>query len=510
MKRFFPPRVQRVFAIALLILLQFLIFALVIERFTRYFIYFYWISVGISLFVSIWIASGKSKLPYKVAWIIPILMFPFLGGFAYFLMGGIHPTSRQVKQKTREVFREQLTSSVQPSNLRSYGIDVVQQSQYLLNAAACPPYKDTSSQYFPTGEEFFPVFLEKLSQAKKYIFLEYFIIAEGYMWSETLKILKEKAQMGVDVRIIYDGFGSVVTLPRSFPDDLKKFGILCSVFRPVRPVVSVRQNNRDHRKICVVDGIVGFTGGLNLADEYINKVERFGYWKDSALMLEGKAVWSLSVMFLHMWESINRVEVDYTRYYPDEEPIIATKEKDLGFVQPYFDTPLETDTIGADLHMQMFSKANWYLYITTPYLVIDETIASALYISAQSGVDVRIMTPHIPDKKTVFLVTQSHYESLLRAGVRIYEFLPGFLHSKTVVADDLYASVGSCNLDYRSFYLQFENGTWLCGSPTVSKIREDFLSSIASCREITLEDCLRVPWPKRILQSVLRIFSPLF
>lgn len=510
MKRVFPHRAQRVFAIGVLILLQLLIFVVVIERFTSYFIYFYWISIVISLLVSIWIASGKAKLPYKVAWIIPILMFPFLGGIAYFLIGGIRPSSRQIRQKTRDIFHEQLISSVQPSHLRGYGIDVVQQSQYLLNAAACPPYDETSSRYFPTGEDFFPVFLEKLAKAENYIFLEYFIISEGYMWSETLKILKEKAEMGVDVRIIYDGFGSVFTLPRSFPDDLKKFGILCSVFRPVRPVLSVRQNNRDHRKICVVDGIVGFTGGLNLADEYINKVERFGYWKDSALMIEGKAVWSLSVMFLHMWESINRVEVDYTRYYPEALPSHFEQEKPRGFVQPYFDTPLDTDTIGVDLHIQMITKASRYLYITTPYLVIDETIASALYISAQSGVDVRIMTPHIPDKKTVFMVTQSHYESLLRAGVRIYEFLPGFLHSKTVVADDLYASVGSCNLDYRSFYLQFENGTWLCGSPTVSSIREDFLASIASCREITIEDCLQVPWPKRMLQSVLRIFSPLF
>jgi cardiolipin synthase len=278
------------------------------------------------------------------------------------------------------------------------------------------------------------------------------------------------------------------------------------VFQPVRPVLSVHQNNRDHRKLCVIDGIVGFTGGINLADEYINQIERFGYWKDSALLMRGEAVWSLTVMFLHMWESIRHARIDYSRFRPESFPPVANS---VGFVQPYFDTPLATDTICADLHLQMFSKAKQYLYITTPYLVIDDTIASALHISAYSGVDVRIMTPHIPDKKMVFSVTQSHYESLLRAGVRIYEFLPGFIHSKTVVADDLYASVGSCNLDYRSFYLQLENGTWLCGTPSVLAIRDDFISSLSFCKEITLDDCQTISLPKRIIRSVLRIFSPL-
>lgn len=506
MNQLHSPRFQRIAGLIFIIILQVVAFAIVIDRFTSYFIYFYWICVAISLFVSIWIASGKSKLAYKVAWIIPILMFPLLGGLAFFLMGGSRNPSRRISQHTRDILQQQLTSSAHPADLRALGIDVVQQSQYLDNTAFCPPYNNTETQYFPIGEAFFPVFLQELSKAEKYIFLEYFIISEGVMWSSVLEILTEKAAQGVDVRVIYDDFGSLMSLPKSFPEDLGKLGILCSVFQPVRPVLSVHQNNRDHRKLCVIDGIVGFIGGINLADEYINQVERFGYWKDSALLLRGEAVWSFTVMFLHMWESIRHARVDYGRFRPKAIPPVKDNQ---GFVQPYFDTPLATDTICADLHLQMFCKAKRYLYITTPYLVIDETIASALYLSARSGVDVRIMTPHIPDKKMVFSVTQSHYESLLRAGVRIYEFLPGFIHSKTVVADDLYASVGSCNLDYRSFYLQLENGAWLCSTPSVLAIREDFISSLSFCREITLQDCQTIALPKRIIRSILRIFSPL-
>lgn len=506
MTRIFSTRFQRVTGVAVVVLLQLFVFLFVISHFTNYFIYFYWFCVALSIIVSILIANSKSKLPYKVAWIIPIAMFPLFGGLMYFLIAGSRRSSKQVSERTREVFQKHLPVSCRPSDLRLLGVDVVQQSEYLTNAANCPPYHNTETHYFPTGESFFPVLLSELSRAKDYIFLEYFIIGEGEMWSNVLKILKEKAAEGVDVRIIYDDFGSLMTLPKSFPDDMAHLGILCSVFNPVKPVLSVHQNNRDHRKLCVIDGVVGFTGGINLADEYINQIERFGYWKDSALLLRGEAAWSLTVMFLHMWEALRHSEVDYTRFRPKAFPLVAGNP---GFVQPYFDTPLATDTICSDLHVQMFSKAKWYLYITTPYLVIDETIASVLHISARSGVDVRIMTPHIPDKKMVFSVTQSHYESLLRAGVRIYEFLPGFIHSKTVVADDLYASVGSCNLDYRSFYLQFENGTWLCGTPTVSAIREDFLASIASCREITLEDCNSVSLYTRIVRSILRIFSPL-
>ncbi len=492
---------------ACIVLLQLVLFVIAVHHFSRYFIYLYGICVVISVLVSIWIANSKSKLPYKIAWIIPILAFPLFGGLAFFLLGGYRNPSRKHALRHRTVFRKYLSSPCQADDLQFLGMDVVQQSKYLQNTALCPLYSGTATRYFSSGEAFFPVLLEALEQAQRYILLEYFIISEGEMWGQILEILNRKVAAGVDVRIIYDDLGSVITLPHHYHEHLEQLGIQCCVFQPVRPVLSVHQNNRDHRKICVVDGLVGFAGGLNLSDEYINEKERFGYWKDSAILLRGPAVWSLTVTFLNMWETIRGEIVDYTRYRPDSWPELPTA---AGFVQPYMDTPLPTDTISADLHLMMFTKAKRYLYITTPYLVIDETIAAALCVAAKSGVDVRIMTPHIPDKPAVFAVTQSHYEGLIQAGVRIYEFLPGFIHSKSVVADDLYASVGSCNLDYRSFYLQYENGVWICGDPTVLAIRDDFLTSLEHSQEITLEDCQNTPLLTRLVRSVLRIFSPLF
>lgn len=508
MKQLLSPRFQRVAIVVLMILLQLATFIFLITQFSQYFLYVYWFCVAFSFFTMLLIANSRSKLPYKIAWIIPILLFPLLGGLVFFLMGGARKPDKRVRQRMRDTFGQQLSGlAASPQDLMPFGVAVSQQSRYLENAASCPPFRNTQTQYFPTGDDFYPVLLEKLQTAQEYIFLEYFIIAEGRMWAGILDILKEKVARGLDVRIIYDDLGSVVTLPRSFPEEMRSLGISCAVFRPVRPILSVRQNNRDHRKVCVIDGTVGFVGGINLADEYINAKLRFGYWKDSALLLQGEGVWSLTVLFLQMWESITNQETVYRTFYPEHFPAIPPQP---GFVQPYFDTPLPSDTIGVDLHIQMFSKAQHYLYITTPYLVIDDTIASAILISARSGVDVRIMTPHIPDKKSVFHVTQSHYEELLQAGVRIFEYLPGFIHSKSVVADDLYASVGSCNLDYRSFYLQYENGVWLCGDPSVLALRDDFLKTLPLCKEIHLEDCLRVSFPTRLLRSLLRIFSPLF
>ena len=238
----------------------------------------------------------------------------------------------------------------------------------------------------------------------------------------------------------------------------------------------------------------------------MDRKERFGYWKDNALRLRGEAVWSLAVFFLTMWNHQNP-HTDFSPFRPKALPPVNTTG---GIVVPYADTPDPADTVGADLHLQMITKAKRYLYLTTPYLVIDETITAALCTAARSGVDVRILTPHIPDKKVVFEVTQSNYPVLLEAGVRIYEFTPGFLHSKTVVADDLYASVGSCNLDYRSFYLQFENGVWLCGDPAVFHLRDDFLQTLEVSQEITLDDSRTLPLFQRLLRSIYRLFSPLF
>lgn len=502
----FSPHRQRTFWVVLSILLQIALVLVVLHFFNQYFVVFYWVCVAVSVLVALFISTRRTKLAYKVAWIIPILLVPVVGGILYIFLGGNRKPQYQRSEALR-TYRRELTATLDNLDFLPYGPDAAQLAWYLQNSALCPAYKNTETRYFSSGESFFPAFLEELGKARNYIFLEYFIIAEGSMWEEILAVLKEKARQGVDVRVIYDGIGSANTLDEDYDQELEALGIGCRPFHPFLPILSIHQNNRDHRKLCVIDGVTGFVSGLNIADEYIARKERFGCWKDNALLLRGEAVWSLTVFFLTMWDDGQKEKSDYGRFRPQLLPALTHRK---GLTVPYWDTPFPEDTVCADLHLLMISKARNYLFLTTPYLILDETMTAALRTAARSGVDVRIMTPAIPDKKAVFAVTQSNYATLLEAGVRIYEFTPGFLHSKTVVADDLYASVGSCNLDYRSFYLQFENGVWLCGTDSVAAVRDDFLETIPLCDEITLDDCVPRNVLDRLKRSILRLFSPLF
>ncbi len=502
----FSPRHQRILWVALSILLQAGLIVVTLLFFSQYFGWVYLTCVAISVLVSLYISTKKTKLAYKVAWIIPILLFPLVGGIMYIFLGGGRQPHYQKADAVR-VFRRHLSPGLDNMDFLGYGADAMQQAYYLQHSGFFPAYLGTETRYFSTGEDFFPVLLEELEKAQSYIFLEYFIISESTMWWEILNVLESKAQEGVDVRVIYDGVGSAAVLPKNYPEYLQGLGIQCQVFRPFVPVLSIHQNNRDHRKLCVIDGLTGFVGGLNLGDEYVNRIKRFGYWKDNALRLRGEAAWSLSVLFLTMWDNITKGRTDYSLFRPKEFPAAALAS---GLVVPYADSPLAEDTLCADLFLQMITKAKRYLYLTTPYLSVDETILSALTTAARTGVDVRLMVPHIPDKKTVFTVTQSNYPPLLEAGVRVFEFTPGFIHSKTVVADDLYASVGSCNMDYRSLFLQFENGVWLCGDPAVVAVRDDFLEAQRHCQEIAMSDCENLSFFTKLKQSAYRMFSPLF
>ena len=499
------PRHQRFALILGGILVQAAVFAVMLIAFSRYFAYFYWVCVLLSVGVSLFVSTRRTKLAYKIAWIVPILVLPIVGGTMYLVLGGGRRPKFE-KAATARSYRRHLTGQVEETDLARYGADCAQQVRYLKNAALCPAYRNTETRYFPTGEAFFPVLLEELEQAERYIFLEYFVVAGGVLWSQVMDILIRKAQAGVDVRLIYDGVGSAPTLPPNYPGTLADLGIRCRPFQPFRPVLSIHQNNRDHRKLLVIDGTLGAVGGMNLADEYIGEKERFGVWKDNALLLRGEAVWSLVVFFLDMWDREGE-RSDYDAFRPRALPPVNYTG---GLTVPYADTPMPQDTICADLYLQMITKAKKYLYITTPYLIIDETMTAALCTAARSGVDVRIVTPHIPDKKVVFAVTRSNYPVLLEAGVRVYEFTPGFMHSKLVVADDLYASVGSCNLDYRSFYLQFENGAWLWGDPAVRAIRDDILDTLDRCQEIRPEDQERLPPLARLRIVFYRLFAPVF
>ena len=349
--------------------------------------------------------------------------------------------------------------------------------------------------------------IEELKKAKHYIFIEYFIIEEGFMWDSVLDILIKKVREGVDVRVIYDDFGCICKLPHHYDEKLRELGIKCVVFNPVTPVVTVRHNTRDHRKILVIDGHTGFTGGINLADEYINRVERFGHWKDASIMLKGDAVWSLTVMFLQTWNFYNNFIEDYDNYRPEKFKVEEIESD--GYVQPYGDSPLDNERLGEFTYLNMINRAKDYIYINTPYFIVDNEITTALELAAKSGVDVRIVTPCVPDKWYVHILTRSYYEQLISVGVKIYEYTPGFIHSKTFVCDDELGVVGTINLDFRSLYFHFECGIWLYKTKSVMEIKEDFLKTLDVCHEVTLEECRNVKWYIRIIRSFLRVFAPL-
>lgn len=492
------------------ILLQVVWLFMVLWQFSYQFTYANLFIRAIAIIFVLVIINRWSNPANKLSWTFLILLSPILGTLLYFLFGRSNLT-KYVRRHMENVNQEVsacLTRDMDAERLlEETDALVYRQSKYINDFGHFPVYRNTSTKYYKSGEDMFPDMLEALKAAEHYIFMEYFIIEEGYMFQSIVDILEEKVKQGVEVRLIYDDVGCISTLPTKYYKKLQKKGIKCAAFNPFRPVMSVIMNNRDHRKIFVVDGTVGFTGGINLADEYINKIERFGYWKDTGVRIEGEGVWSLTNMFLSMWNSIVRSSEDYKQYLP----AVHQKETfvDDGFVQPYGDSPLDHENVGENIYLNMISKAKDYVYIFTPYLIIDHETLVTLCNAAKSGVDVRIVTPGIPDKKMVYLLTQSYYEPLIRAGVKIYQYTPGFIHAKCFVCDDEIATVGSVNLDFRSLYLHFECGVWMYRSKAVMQVKEDCLETFACSEEINLEFCRKRALPIRALQSLLRLFAPL-
>ncbi|MBQ4284412.1 MAG: cardiolipin synthase [Lachnospira sp.] len=463
----------------------------------------------LSLVVVLYIVSKKDKGAYKLTWVIQILLFPLFGGLMYLLFNfqtSTRKSSRrlaQIEKNTRPLFYAHDDGY---DKAREQIPDVLTQIRYLQQFAGFPIYTNTSTNYLPSGEQKLEVLLEELKRAEHYIFLEYFIIQEGVMWNKILEILKQKAQEGVKVRVIYDDMGCFLLLPKDYPKILQSYGIECAVFNPFKPFLTVMQNNRDHRKIVVIDGKVAFTGGVNLADEYINVKVKHGHWKDAAIMVQGKAAWSFTLMFLQMWEFCKNVKEDYMIYYPWKDA--ECDVPDDGFVQPYADSPMDNENVGEHVYLQIINNAKDYVYIYTPYLIIDDSMISALTLAAKSGVDVRIVTPHKWDKWVIHMTTRSYYRELIKAGVKVYEYSKGFLHAKTFVSDDTTATVGTTNLDFRSLYLHFECGVWMHSSRAVMQVKDDFLQTLPGCQQITLKDCSTNMF-MTLFQEVLRIFAPL-
>lgn len=500
---------NRVVLVTLSILGQIATLIIIIWKFSNYFVLFDGVFTIISVLAVIYILNSRSDPAYKVAWIIPIMLFPIFGGLFYLMVGGTGLSGRMKKRMflITEKMKDCLSQKQETINFIKQEDNVAfNQARYIEKYTLCPVYNNSSTQFLPSGEDFFKELLKELKSAEKFIFLEFFIIEEGVMWNTILNILKEKAACGVDVRVIYDDVGCMFKLPFGYNKKLEEMGIKCCVFNPFIPILSLRLNNRDHRKIAVIDGKTAFTGGVNIADEYINEREKFGHWRDCAIKIEGDAVWSLTVMFLSMWTYLRNSKEDYSKFKTSE---LHYKSACFGYVQPFDDSPLDEEHVSEAVYLNLINQAENYIYIETPYLIADNKMMVALCLAAKRGVDVRILTPNIPDKRYAFAVTQSSYEELLESGVSIYQYTPGFNHGKTFVVDDNYAVVGTINLDYRSLYLHFECGVWMYKTNSVAQVKKSTLKALEISEKITLERVRSISRVRKIIRTILKIFAPL-
>lgn len=460
----------------------------------------------LSLVAILFVIKSDMNPSYKIGWILLIAVLPILGGLMYVIFGNKRPTKYM-----REMLRAQLEKSAeyldtQESITGELDGGAAGLFKYLEGSAGYPTAKNTTVRYYRVGEEMYADLLPELEKAEKFIFLEYFIIRPGEMWDGVLEILKRKAAAGVDVRIIYDDMGCIDILPANYNATLEGWGIRTMAFNRFVPAVSLVMNNRDHRKITVIDGKVGFTGGINISDEYINVKERFGHWKDTGLMLKGPGVFNLTLMFLEMWNAFNKDGDGYAEFIPDSFEECGSA--DDGYVLSFSDSPLDNESVGESVYTDMLYQAKDYIYITTPYLAIDSELQTALCMAAKRGVDVRMITPGIPDKKLVYRLTRSYYPTLLRAGVKIYEYTPGFIHAKSFVCDDNLCVVGTINMDYRSLYLHFECGTLMYNNPEIKQVKKDDLDTMEKCRKVELSD-MKTNFLGELFDSFLRSIAPL-
>ena len=474
----------------------------------QYAVYTYMAITAVSLIaVAILLDKDDVNPVYKLMWLLIILLLPPTGTIFYLDWGRHGRKARQYSAcsaRANQALPDPLSSL---ALLPGDDVPFTRCGRYLAQYAYAPVWDNTSCRYYAWGQEFLPDYLEELQKAQQFIFLEYFILQEGKLWDQVLEILKQKAAQGVDVRVLYDGMGSLVKLPKDYDATLRSYGIQCGIFAPMRfsPNLSdyTLLNHRDHRKITVIDGNVAFSGGFNLADEYANFTHPHGVWKDTGFMLRGEAVYSYTAAFLATWDYVRHTVSPVERFRP------TCRDMADCVIQPFVDSPLDQENVSENAYFNILQQAQRYVYVATPYLVVDNEMLTCLRLAAKSGVDVRILTPGIPDKKFVYLVTQSFYHTLLEAGVRIFEYTPGFMHAKMFVSDDKAAIVGSANMDYRSLYLHFENCCAFYGGQMVRTVRKDLEQCMAVSRECTLEEVYRTPLPKRILQIFFRIFAPL-
>lgn len=469
------------------------------------FVYGCLVFIGAIVAIRVYIRPGSPS--YKLAWMCLLLALPVTGMILFWVWGGTHQAKNLSLKKVppiRQRESQQMESETNLARLRRKSPDWGRLAGYLQKRGFLL-YRNTQTHYIKSGEEFFEDLLEHLSRAETYIFMEYYILAEGRLWDRIFEVLRRRAAAGVEVHIIVDDFGTLTRLSDEMLQKMEAAGIQVVNFNPVHRYISrIYFNYRDHRKITVIDGEVAYVGGINIGDEYANIVERFGHWKDSALRLEGDGAWGLAVQFIQMWKMLGETLPNEDDYYRSRHQTV----EGTGFCQPFTDGPLNNpDNPAEEVYLQLMASANRMLYITTPYYAVEESMQKALCIAADAGVDVRLMVPEIPDHKLTYMVAETYWGELLHHGVKIYKYTPGFIHSKSVMVDREVALVGSINMDYRSFQLHYECGALMYHMPAVEELLEDMDHVMEVSRVYTLEDWSRRPWYRRMAGSVFRLFA---
>ena len=496
---------RTIIMLLMLLLNFFLLFSLLFELFEGITLVFGGI-VAVTAVMMVIILNTDDDPAFKLSWCMIVAVLPLLGIVLYTIFrldlgSRIH---RRMVQSSIDASLAYMTDSPDAiQELTREDPSTAALAQYLQQHANAPSYIHTDVRYFPLGEDKFAEMLRRMEQAKEFIFLEYFIVYPGHMWGSILEVLSRKAKEGVEIRVLYDGMNAFTNLPYDYPRQLEQLGIQCKMFSPVRPFVSTHYNNRDHRKIAVIDGHTAFTGGINLQDRYINQEEVFGHWKDTAVMVHGEAAKGFTLMFLQMWNATERDRI-YEPYLHTASVISAP-----GIVIPYGENPASKERVAKQVYLHILNQAKRYVYIMTPYLILDSEMSNALQFAAKRGVDVRIVLPHIPDKKTAFALAKSHYRELTNAGVKIYEYTPGFVHAKVFLSDDICGTVGSINLDYRSLYLHYECAAYLYKIPALVDIKDDFEDTFSKSQLVTPDDVTKQSLPCRLLGAILKVVAPL-
>ncbi len=502
--------VKRLIFVLLSLVFEFL---LIISLFVWLNDYAEWITIFTRILAALlvlFIYNKDQTSAMKMPWIILIMVLPIFGIALYFLIG-LSASTKEMRKRYKDIdkvlFPYLPENKVAAEKLTDQDKRAANIASYIYGRSGYPIYDNTDIVYYDDGAKGLEAQKEELKKAERFIFMEYHAIENAESWQGIQEILEDRVQAGVDVRVFYDDMGSIGFVNLDFVKILESKGIRCRVFNPFVPGLNLFLNNRDHRKVTVIDGKVGFTGGYNLANEYFHLTEPYGFWKDTGIKITGDAVKSLTVTFLEMWNAIrgdDENDTEFDEYFQDHE--YHAKEK--GFVIPYADLPIDDERLGEDVYMSVASYAKDYVWFVTPYLILTDEMIHTLGLAAKQGVDVRVITPGIPDKKLVYSITRSYYNSLVKNGVRIYEFTPGFCHAKMSIADDRIATCGTINLDYRSLYHHFENGCLFTGCDAVLRVREDFENMMAQSREVT-EDYRNPRAGRKLLQLFLRLFSPL-